>query len=109
MIALYSVTVLPYQLEVFLIFLIMIYTSVKLVCVFNSEDFTKPMQKNQRDLVSSIIAFGTRQLLLWFNLKCSRRELSWEDVDYKFYLGDNYKDLYVAPRSNIVPTYFINH
>jgi hypothetical protein len=67
------------------------------------------MQKNQRLLVSSIIAFGTRQLLLWFNLKCSLTELSWEDVDYKFYLGDNYKDLYVAPRSNVVPTYFINH
>lgn len=90
MIALYCITILPYQLEVFVVFLTLIYACIKVVCVVNSEDFSKPMQKNQRLLITSIIAFGTRKLLMWFNIKCSRTELTWEDVDYKFYLGDNY-------------------
>ena len=43
------------------------------------------------------------------NLSYSLNELTWDEVDYKFYLGDNYKDLYVGPASGVIPTIWINH
>ena len=69
----------------------------------------EPLPKWKADMISWLVYFPINKALRTARLTTHMKRLTFEDVDYKYYLGENYKEIYVPPPSGIVPSYFPNH
>ena len=82
--------------------------NLKLLC-YGHDLENEPLPKWKRDIVSNSIWYLINKVLRTARLTTSMKKFSFDDVDYKYYLGDNYKDLYVPPKSGVVASFFPNH
>lgn len=84
-------------------------TGLMMILCYGHDLENVPLPRWKADIISWTVCIPINKVLRTSGIVANTKRLTFDDVDYKYYLGENYKDLYVPPPSGIVPSYFPNH